>query len=484
VANVLNSLAGIHADLGDYDEAERLFGRSVALLRSGARGRKVDVVRLHGALGLARVYRAQARCDQAGSLLRRTLVAAERAFGPRHPEVASVLNELGMLCKYTARFSEAGRLYQRALAITEHAFGPNDPRVAALYHNLGGLEHAGGNYPRGEPFARRALRIRESTLGRDHPEVAADASALAALLDAQGKYPEAERLYRRALAIFERTYGPSHPEIAVNLNNLAALRHAQGKAAEAYRLYRRALAIKEKTFGGDHPDVATTLNNLAVQRKSVGDLPAARRLYARALDIFERTLGPSHPHVLAVLENYAALLRRMRRGADAEALEARADRIRKGLDTVSAHDVVATATINPEFACFRLTVRPSKIHRWGVYAEERIPAGRKVIEYTGQRVSRVEAKRRWESHPLDFLFTLDSYWCVDGAAGGSGAEYINHSCDPNLQARIIRGHVLYMSKRRIATGEELTVDYRFSAAVAKIPCTCGSAKCRGFINLK
>jgi len=43
--------------------------------------------------------------------------------------------------------------------------------------------------------------------------------------------------------------------------------------------------------------------------------------------------------------------------------------------------------------------KPSRIHRWGVFAQERIPARRKAIEYTGERVSRREAKRRGEINP-------------------------------------------------------------------------------------
>jgi SET domain-containing protein len=125
----------------------------------------------------------------------------------------------------------------------------------------------------------------------------------------------------------------------------------------------------------------------------------------------------------------------------------------------------------------------SKIHRWGVYSTERIPAGRKVIEYTGERISRRETKRRADGTDLIYLFTLDNYWTLDGSVGGSGAEYINHSCDPNLTTRIIRGHILYISDRVIAPGEELTVDYRFDKKVERVECRCGAKTCRGTINL-
>ena len=148
-----------------------------------------------------------------------------------------------------------------------------------------------------------------------------------------------------------------------------------------------------------------------------------------------------------------------------------------------ATTLIKSPVIDPRYTQFRLAIRESKIHRRGVYALEPIPARRKVIEYTGERISRKETKKRGTGS-LTYLFTLDDYWTLDGAYGGSGAEIINHSCDPNLYSCILKGHILYMSKRAIRRGEELTVDYRFSDKIDDVPCRCGSRKCRGVINLK
>lgn len=141
------------------------------------------------------------------------------------------------------------------------------------------------------------------------------------------------------------------------------------------------------------------------------------------------------------------------------------------------------ARIDPRFSCFALVVKKSRLHGRGVFAAEEIPAKRKVIEYTGEVISASEANDR-DTSVVTYLFTLSRRRVVDGSVGGSGAEYVNHSCEPNLFVRIIKGHILYMSRRRIPIGEELTVDYRFSANVAVVPCNCGSPVCRGTINLK
>lgn len=149
---------------------------------------------------------------------------------------------------------------------------------------------------------------------------------------------------------------------------------------------------------------------------------------------------------------------------------------------MSAKAEVLVPRIDPRYACFKLRVGRSGIHGWGVYAAQRIPARRKVIEYTGELISRRETKRRGMG-PRTYLFTLDDYWTIDGLVGGSGAELINHCCEPNLYAWNFHRHILYMSKRVIEPGEELTVDYRFDKDVGRVRCRCGVPQCRGTINL-
>src|SRR5208282_1450471 len=127
--------------------------------------------------------------------------------------------------------------------------------------------------------------------------------------------------------------------------------------------------------------------------------------------------------------------------------------------------------------------RPIPIHRWGVVAKQNIPKSRYVIEYTGQLLSRRNHKAVTSKRRHVFTYCLDNYWTLDGAVRGSGAERVNHSCDPNLYAEI-RGHRVYFySLRRIKKGEELTVDYQFEYSKTPVVCLCGMKKCRGTINL-
>ena len=142
-------------------------------------------------------------------------------------------------------------------------------------------------------------------------------------------------------------------------------------------------------------------------------------------------------------------------------------------------ELIKKPVVNPKYAMYKLEVKRSKIHRYGLFAGENIPANRKVIEYTGERLNRKQAKDRGDKQ-LTYLFAVDNYWTLDGAVGGSGAEIINHCCEASLVSRVMKGHIIYMSLRKIKKGEELTIDYNFPKSSGdRTPCKCGAKNCRG-----
>ena len=140
--------------------------------------------------------------------------------------------------------------------------------------------------------------------------------------------------------------------------------------------------------------------------------------------------------------------------------------------------VRAAPQIDESKAWFRLEVRPSKIHRWGVFALEPIPARRRVIEYTGEKIDNEEHERRSDDASLLYFFTLSDKWVVDPSVGGSGAEFINHSCDGNMDSFTYGGHIYLSSNRRIEAGEELSYNYNIQGDY-DAECHCGAPNCRG-----
>ncbi|RME56738.1 MAG: tetratricopeptide repeat-containing protein, partial [Deltaproteobacteria bacterium] len=217
------------------------------------------------------------------------------------------LNNLALLLHEEGDYVAARPLYERALAIWEKALGPDHPNVATVLNNLAFLLKVQGDYVAARPLYERALAIREKALGPDHPNVASTLHNLASLLQAEGEYTAARPLYERALTIYEKALGPDHPNVARTLHNLAGLLKVQGEYAAARPLFERALAIWEKALGPDHPNVASTLNNLAVLFQTEGEYAAARPLFVRALTIQKKARGLHHLDVAKSLVNLAHL---------------------------------------------------------------------------------------------------------------------------------------------------------------------------------
>ena len=69
---------------------------------------------------------------------------------------------------------------------------------------------------------------------------------------------------------------------------------------------------------------------------------------------------------------------------------------------------------------------------------------------------------------------------VDHDNAPNNADFINHSCNPNL---IFKPCGSLIARWHIKAGEELTYDYRTeSIIVAPIQCHCGTSVCRGIIE--
>lgn len=135
--------------------------------------------------------------------------------------------------------------------------------------------------------------------------------------------------------------------------------------------------------------------------------------------------------------------------------------------------------------------RDSAIHGRGVYARVTIPSGTRIIEYTGERITKAEARQR-EAERLErqrrgedssvYIFDLNQRYDLDGRSETNLARLINHSCSPNCVAETIRGHIWIIARRDIPAGEELTFDYGFPYKEWRLhPCRCGSPRCVGFI---
>jgi SET domain-containing protein len=136
-------------------------------------------------------------------------------------------------------------------------------------------------------------------------------------------------------------------------------------------------------------------------------------------------------------------------------------------------------------------VRRSSIHSRGVFARCHIPPGTRILEYTGEKITKAESERRAQARlarsrksgvAAVYIFNLNKKQDLDGSQASNTARLLNHSCDPNCEAFQTRGRIWLTAIRDIKEGEELTFNYGFDLENwDEHICRCGTDRCVGFI---
>ena len=121
-----------------------------------------------------------------------------------------------------------------------------------------------------------------------------------------------------------------------------------------------------------------------------------------------------------------------------------------------------------------ITRRRSRLHGWGVFAQEPIRKNKHIINYSGEKITHKESLRRERRYMKEgriWCFQLNRRWVRDAAVGGNLARFINHSCRPNCYVHIVEDTIWIRAARNIREGEELTYDYQTDGE-GRISCRC------------
>ena len=137
--------------------------------------------------------------------------------------------------------------------------------------------------------------------------------------------------------------------------------------------------------------------------------------------------------------------------------------------------------INP-----KLKAEKSKIHGDGVFTNERILEGEKVMEFGGELISREKAfSGKYRSRSI-WIVGTDRYLALPkNDTQESLDENLNHSCDANTW---LIDEVTIVARRNIGAGEEITLDqgtWNFEDVAYtdnKEPCSCGAKDCRKILT--
>jgi predicted ATPase/class 3 adenylate cyclase len=246
LARALNGAANLAREQGDYERAEALHQRSLAISR--------DNDDVHGTaealnnIGLIALYQgliaaAQRQCEQGLDLFRR--------IGDRGG-IAAALNNLGNVARERGASDVAARLHSESLALRR---GLGDKRGIALsLNNLANVVLNQGDYWRAAALHQESLALRRE-LG-DQAGVATSLNNLGNVARVQGDFQAARGFYDESLAV-RRELGDKR-RVAAALSNLAIVEREQGHLDRAATLLSECIALRREL--DDQPGIHAALD--------------------------------------------------------------------------------------------------------------------------------------------------------------------------------------------------------------------------------
>ena len=282
-------------------------------------------------------------CDQIA------LQAAKNRYGPLHPSIVPVLDDLAAVERSMGHYADSEKDYKWALAIRENAVGADHPLVADSLNHLAALYGDLARDEEAEILEQRALQIMEkahggptsdcafellllgqtqlcldkykeasTTLGRcvkfgeegaltSKPDLYLETLATLAKAEQKtGDFDEAEGSLKEAVEFGVKNEKPDSVETGDAFKRLGDFYRSRGATKKADETYASALKIF-KAYAGMNPTypIAGLLLKAAACYQAVGDKATARKLRQEALGPLQDSLGPDHPLVALCLADLA-----------------------------------------------------------------------------------------------------------------------------------------------------------------------------------
>jgi tetratricopeptide (TPR) repeat protein len=272
-----------------------------------------------------RQAQAQGRFGEAEAQFQTAIKRAEE-FGKEDPRYLESMESLGEIYMANGEYTKAEPVRREILRIRKQKLGPEHPDVIDSVERLGRTYFYQSKFAESEPLFRRVLDAREKALGPQDRAVAASLDQVGGVYLNQKQFEKAEPFFQRALSIREKFAGSERAAIARSLENLSSLHLQQDRCAEGLEYQRRAVTVYEEVVGPDSPEVGGALQNLGRSLARCANNADAQLAYERAVKIAEK--GRQGPQMGPLLEEYAAVLRKLDRINEAEALIARAQALR------------------------------------------------------------------------------------------------------------------------------------------------------------
>ncbi|MCH9648640.1 MAG: protein kinase [Deltaproteobacteria bacterium] len=237
LAGILDGIAAALREQWQFDRADQMSSEALELHR---RSEENPPGLLRSLNHRVKLFCLQKNWDLADPLTVEAMELVRIRFDDNDPESAIALVQRGQVLKHLGRRDDARQLYQEAEALFARIYGPRHPILAPLYNNLGVIEEEAERFHSAEKYWRRSDAQYATAFGDDFYDRVIPLTHLGRLLHHTGAVERAETALRTSLEVAVRSpaLGPRH-EIAYwgrSAVALGALLAATGRCSEVEAL--------------------------------------------------------------------------------------------------------------------------------------------------------------------------------------------------------------------------------------------------------
>mgnify|MGYP003668400833 CR=1 FL=1 len=343
LAITYGKIGAFQSELGASEEAIAALERSEHLYRELARQSPDDAaLSLQWSISqnnLAEKLSQTGRIEQAAHWFGNAIVTQQRLLdrGPNSHEpslleknnstavtreLATTLNNLGLLLHEAEKTAEATTVYRRAIKLLETS-DSEAGLLASIQSNLAGLLSK-RSPDQAIKYARQALAQQTQSLAQHRGDVKLATQVILTLNSLgtsyaqRSQHAEAIESFEQAIEIAQQlqTRWPDSPaysrDLVISLNHLGLSLAATGKQQDAKNAFKKALPV-QRSLAELYPDDAEVqsmlggvLNNLGFLQQQLGDSRLARQYFAEAAEYQSRAvqLAPEVPRYQAYLAKH------------------------------------------------------------------------------------------------------------------------------------------------------------------------------------
>jgi tetratricopeptide (TPR) repeat protein len=136
---------------------------------------------------LALLLRDKRQYDEAEQLFRKALAIQRKVLGESHPGVAVIVNNLAALLQRKGDYAGAETLYRQAIELNGKVYAEDHWEIATIKSLLGGCLVAQGRYREAEPLLLESYPIIKSNFGDSHNRTLVALRRIVDLYKAWGK---------------------------------------------------------------------------------------------------------------------------------------------------------------------------------------------------------------------------------------------------------------------------------------------------------